>query len=196
MKKKLIIVIIIITILILIISIYWVSNRKLNEKWLIYYEINISTNSTDPYFIYLPVPIASRVDSSIKDQPIKLMDELQFIEGDGKFSIISTKYGYALNLSGIGNIRLIGKWDVENPSTKEESYYLFNDVSMETEGNGKEHHFFYFNSSNNNTYLDFSCIEKNENEIGSSHYELGINNYNLKKGWQDIDIYIKDIIVN
>ena len=142
----------------------------------------------------MPVPIASRIESPIKDQPIRLINELEIINGNTSYSIINTEYGFALNVSGFGNITLVGHWEIDDPTTEEESYYLFGELSMYTDHLIKGPHMIFFNSSSNDTILDFSCYNKRSHSRGGHNYEWGIQQHKLINGWRIVDIYITSVI--
>jgi len=62
---------------------------------LVAYNIIINANSTEEYFVY--VPIIVRPDNAIYE----IMENLSIKEGSPKFQIVHTKYGKALNISGM-----------------------------------------------------------------------------------------------
>jgi len=78
------------------------TNTHNEYEILVAYNIIINANSTEEYFVY--VPIIVRPDNATYE----IMENLSIKEGSPKFQIIHTKYGKALNISGRGNIWING----------------------------------------------------------------------------------------
>lgn len=76
-------------------------------------DIRISVNATYPYFVYLPVPLRGAWNSTIESD---IIHELQFATGQGEFSVISTEYGPALNVSSTGTVTLRAEGERDDES--------------------------------------------------------------------------------
>lgn len=115
---KIIISIAIIAIVSLFIFAYLASQMMHPQDVTYKYEVEINTNGTREYSIYIPIPIEVR---DINIEPSKMIQNIKIISGNATFFIIDTEKGMALNITFKGDVHLKvsgtkkwEKWEDEN----------------------------------------------------------------------------------
>ncbi len=150
-----------------------------------YYVEIISDNST-PYTLYVPLPVYSQMFSD-KENPSRITSKIKVLTGDIDFEIIETTYGSALKIEGVGSssLQALGKnfYILDTP-------YRGSLISMrnsETEKRG-DYWFYYSSSSEEPLSVQFAYDYKND-EVGSfneSEYRFAGD---LTRGWNTVSVY-------
>jgi hypothetical protein len=166
-------------------------DNQSQEKVIYYYNVEIQTNGTKNYTIYLPIPIKSYFNP----KPTKLMNEIRLIEGNADFKIINTEFGHALQLISSGDFEIEAHNEFENPTREIETDYIFGKLSMPIDDKTVSPNLIYFNSSSqDHVILQMNTYYRREirtnKHYGGNNYEWGIQNYTLKNGWQELDMLI------
>lgn len=82
------------------------------------FDIRISVNVTGSYYLYVPAPLDGGWDS---ENVSEIVHDLQFVTGDGDFSIIDSEHGPALRVASTGSANLVGEGESEFESFYEVS---------------------------------------------------------------------------
>lgn len=77
------------------------------------FEIRISVNVTGSYYVYLPVPLLGAWNSTAVSE---IVYDLQFVDGDGDFSVIDSEHGPALRVSSTDSVTLVAEGESESAS--------------------------------------------------------------------------------
>ncbi|MFQ5910680.1 MAG: hypothetical protein ACE5IJ_08195 [Thermoplasmata archaeon] len=77
------------------------------------FDIRISVNVTGSYYVYLPVPLLGAWNSTAVSE---IVYDLQFVDGDGDFSVIDTVYGPALRVTSTDAVILETRGESESAS--------------------------------------------------------------------------------
>ena len=127
------------------------------------YDLRIESNSTNPYILYVPASMNS------SDQIPEIARTLQVISGNASYSLITTIYGPAYNISANGSISIGFRRVIEN------SYNVR--LSMRNESADFRYLFYYNSSFSNQLNITLS-------ESGSSMYIYGDINM---IGWNNLE---------
>lgn len=160
----------------------------------IHYEVEITPEEKKNYTIYLPVPLISQENNPRKGEPIKLMKELEIVEGNATCQTIVTERGHALKIQSKENIIIRGEKNLKNPTPENESEYAFEELSMKKED--KDEHFeFYYNSSfKSNCTISLDILLRDDHPNGLIEYTWDSDEYNLTHGWQEVQMTVKKMI--
>jgi len=186
-KKSIAIKIIALIVILSILTIYFLKTGEFYKEEIKEYlwEINITTNSTEDYYLYLPT-LLEKDDTPSDIYQDLIPNEYEVIE------LIETPYGYALNISGKGDIML----STQGNKILQLSFSLCN---YSVVGQNKSY-FIYCNKPNNLT--EISVIERfysgggghSENFFRESYLEWDYARYHekinckiSKNGWQLIE---------
>jgi hypothetical protein len=82
------------------------------------FDIRISVNVTGSYYLYVPAPLDEGWDS---ENVSEIVHDLQFVTGDGDFSIIDSEHGPALRVASTGSANLVAEGESEFESFYEVS---------------------------------------------------------------------------
>jgi len=163
------------------IGVYYAIYKDASYEYEIHYEVTIYSNNTN-FTVQVPIPLQ-------KNRPSKLMDQLKMTSGSGNYSIVTTQYGYALQVRGMSEVHMSAiKKAVASPDEPDASIvddiYFTGDLSMKREGSWRE---YWFNSTSNVT-MDFIVYSWSsmKTDVGTPHY---INkNFQLEPSWQEIKL--------
>jgi hypothetical protein len=151
------------------------------------YEIELTTNGTNEYTIYLPIPIDIE-ENQIKVS--KMIQEIKIINGNAIFSIINTEKGKALNITFNGNLHLKSNGIKDWEKWKDEEYD-YNVLSLQNKsknndydfhGEGNIQHWVWCNGIKNNATITFNINVYFGNINDQTKAEL--NGTITKNGWQ------------
>ena len=150
------------------------------------YQIEIISNRSVNYYLYIPIPIKPNGNSS------KILDDLEKINGNGTMNIIKTRYGIAMNVSGNNNllIKSEGNEILDLIEESNSSYFPSIYLSLYSSNNNSKNSFWIYcykeKRSINitlNIILDIH-IRKSTNEWCRKYSEI---NNNMKLGWQKVE---------
>lgn len=144
-------------------------------------DIRISVNITYPYFVYLPVPLQGAWDSTMESE---IVHELQFATGQGDFSVISTEYGPALNVSSTGPVTLHAEG--------EKDYESFSQVSLRNRSyRGQGEQFLAFSNSSVGGGMSIE-VEFFDDGVWC-FTEFYLSAANVGEGWESHDGYLRSM---
>ena len=84
------------------------------DREVFHYSVEIETNESGNYSIYLPIPLISPGNNLKKGEATELMNELITVEGVIDYGISYTKYGYALCINSSNNFKILAHREFEN----------------------------------------------------------------------------------
>jgi len=95
-------------------------------------------------------------------------------------------FGHARN----DHIKIIAHKEFNREDWNLYGNYTFGTLSLPLTNNANYQYIFLQSSYSDNISLNFYCYNKIIQSKGSENLEYGINNYNLEKGWQNLDLLI------
>jgi len=175
----------------------WQRRSKWWEIEIFHYEVEITPIKTTNYTIYLPVPLISRHDNPNNGKPIALMNELQLVDGNATFEIITTAYGYSLKITSSEYCVIKAHKEFENETTEYDDDYAFGELSMSIGDKYNSPKRIYYNSATlESVKLYMNTYNRRFHSEGGHNYEWGIANYYLSIGWQEVDLYIDSTVTS
>ncbi len=148
-----------------------------------HYEIEVTTDNSEDYILYFPVPLLSRDNHPDEGKPTKLMNEMIVEYGTVQYSINDTIYGYAIEIKSNDNFKIMAHREIVNNEI-DENDYVFGNFSMQSGDKNYSPYWIYFNSSlNQSIQIDFLCYWRSDPD-DSEKYEWELNNYQPITGWQ------------
>lgn len=160
----------------------------------IHYEVEITPEEKKNYTIYLPVPLISLENNPRKGEPIKLMEELEIVEGNATWQTIVTEKGPALKIQSKENVIVRGEKILKNPTPENESEYAFEELSMKKEEKDEYFEFYYNSSFQSNCTISFEILLTDDHPNGLIEYTWNYDEYNLTHGWQQVQLTVKKMI--
>ena len=147
------------------------------------YNLTINSNETGKYQLFVPVAFNHLINSS--EMKNTFFSNIRIIEGNPDYSYIYTKYGFALNVTGSGNITL------KSSKTGGEIHGMF--LSMDTNQSNfrgwNRTHWIYLKSSEvENITINIAYIGRSDTGGGSSE-ETRPQYQIIYNGWQEISTH-------
>ena len=193
MKKWHLTLVVVIIVVAIIIASFIIRNQDDNVKYdgkrVYHYEIDVILLTPGNFTLHLPVPIASRVNSPLHNTPTALMNNIE-ITGPGQFSIITTPYGYAIQIMGNDSVHLVAHREFQIPANDSEEDYVFDDLSMHLDYYPFTDYRIFFNGSATGVNISFSCYNEGIYVNGGYNNEWGFEGF-LPSGWSIIELLIE-----
>ena len=164
-KKKFgMISIIIIFIIIFILIFIWL-RETIEERDSIEYEVELTTNKSSEYFVYLPIYGGGGWHKNIEIQ-----------EGEGKYSFEDTKYGKAINISSNCNISL-------RSFVKYKNYGLASVIDLQDGEYNNHTYWIYLKSQSNNSFKIHVNLQLKWYYDSTGKTNVLTINTDLQNGW-------------
>jgi len=160
------------------IGMYYALYKDASYEYEIHYEVTIYSNNTN-FTVQVPIILQN-------NRPSKLMDQLKMTSGSGNYSIVTTQYGYALQVQGMSEVHISAiKKAVQSPDAPiVDDIYFTGGLSMKKE---RDYGVYWFNSTSNVT-MDFIVysLSNMRTDVGTPHYFN--KNFQLEPRWQEIKL--------
>jgi hypothetical protein len=158
------------------------SNQNNIDSSIVTYILDIDVNQQGEFFIFAPYPLRKKDPQSNSLEVLDILDNLEILDGKANLSLIETKHGSALNISGSENISIRGSIKTKRIIMRSKALSL----SL-TNHNFQDKHVKYWSyaekmNKNQKTSLFLNHI------VDSKQVGLWIDiNAELSEGWNQID---------
>ncbi len=158
-------------------------NSNNSKEFSFHYRVDIKTNQSSEYEIYIPVlitPILAENDDNISE----IMNKIT-INGIAKCNIINSDYGKALSINGTGTISINANGDENLPLARFNLLYDSDNDGLTNDERGDVKYWIYFNTSSS-VSLEIHFSQNNYSFIYIKAEDISEN------GWILIDgIYLE-----
>jgi len=162
---------------------------SIEEHYEIEYTLVVELNSSSQYNILVPLPITA---PAVINNISKIISELKFTSGSGKYTIEESTHGKVLNVSSNQSLILTAEKKYSRSLFEKNFNYTF--VALTTEyGNastlGPDYYFFFNNLEKNVIKIKFSCYTKRmsgSDVLDSDEWNLEVTN--VQDGWNSYPI--------
>jgi len=159
-------------------GVYYALYKDASYEYEIHYEVTIYSNNTN-FTVQVPILLQD-------NRPSEHMDELKMTSGSGNYSIVTTQYGYALQVQGMSEVHIsaIKKAVVTPDDPIVDDIYFTGGLSMKKE---RVYGVYWFNSTSNVTmeFIVYS-LSNMRTDVGTPHYFN--KNFQLEPRWQEIKL--------
>jgi hypothetical protein len=169
------------------------SNTNDEEYYEVLYEIKIELINSSDYFIFLPLPITA---PNVVNETSKIINDLSFQKGNGKFVIEDSKYGFVLNVSSSESITLKAEKTWERYSNFDKYFnYTFVELSTSKYNDSVEGfqdiYFYFYGLENHISLVSFHCytLRRDDNNVLDKD-EWKMDLYEVNDGWNKFPINV------